>query len=90
LKALDPLVSAGLNSSHRIVLNSTVEFWNETFGKLDSLVYPLAVELALRRIQPLVELELPAFPELADDKVRRDDTPTIGEILMKPVSTSTR
>lgn len=63
LKALDVLIAAGLNSSHRAIVNTTVTFWNETFGQLDSLAYPPSVELAIRRVRLLVELELPTFPE---------------------------
>ena len=69
MKALDSLIAAGLNSSHRTVVNVTLEFWNDTFGKLDSLTYPPAVLLALRRIRPLAELELPTFPDRFDDEV---------------------
>ncbi|KAL1304079.1 hypothetical protein AAFC00_000514 [Neodothiora populina] len=68
LKALDLLIAAGLNSSHRAIVNVTVDYWNETFGQLDSLSYPARIELALRRIQPLVELDLPTFPRSAADQ----------------------
>ncbi|KAI5270391.1 hypothetical protein E4T47_06217 [Aureobasidium subglaciale] len=63
LKALDEMFAAGLNSTHREIINSTVSFWNTTFGQLDSLDYPTKVEQAIRRLRPLVELDLPTFPE---------------------------
>ncbi|KAK6003058.1 hypothetical protein QM012_000903 [Aureobasidium pullulans] len=66
LKALDELFAAGLNSTHRDIINLTVSFWNTTFGQLDSLEYPSQVEQAMRRLQPLVELDLPTFPENDD------------------------
>lgn len=69
LKALESLWVAGLNSSHRAIVNSTVAFWNETFGQLNSLEYPSKVEVALRKIQPLVELELPGFPLATEESV---------------------
>jgi hypothetical protein len=62
LKALDELFASGLNSTHREVINITVSFWNSTFGRLDSLEYPDKVEVAIRRLRPLVELDLPSFP----------------------------
>lgn len=68
LKALDILFAAGLNSSHRSIVNDTVTFWNDTFGQLESISYPPNVEHALRRIRPLVELELPTFPVSTDDQ----------------------
>ncbi|KAI4722639.1 hypothetical protein E4T48_01138 [Aureobasidium sp. EXF-10727] len=66
LKALDELFAAGLNSTHRDIINLTVSFWNTTFGQLDSLEYPSQVEQAMRRLQPLVELDLPTFPQNDD------------------------
>lgn len=64
------MFAAGLNSSHRAIVNATVAFWNDTFGQLDALTYPPKVELALRRVQPLVELDLPTFPTHEMDLVR--------------------
>ncbi|KAG9573340.1 hypothetical protein KCU97_g15113, partial [Aureobasidium melanogenum] len=66
LKGLDELFAAGLNSTHRDIINLTVSFWNTTFGQLDSLEYPSQVEEAMRRLRPLVELDLPTFPENDD------------------------
>ncbi|KAG9966091.1 hypothetical protein KCU78_g24472, partial [Aureobasidium melanogenum] len=66
LKGLDELFAAGLNSTHRDIINLTVSFWNTTFGQLDSLEYPSQVEEAMRRLRPLVELDLPTFPENND------------------------
>ncbi|KAG9948209.1 hypothetical protein KCU85_g5298, partial [Aureobasidium melanogenum] len=63
LKGLDELFAAGLNSTHRDIINLTVSFWNTTFGQLDSLEYPSQIEQAMRRLRPLVELDLPTFPE---------------------------
>ncbi|KAI5199575.1 hypothetical protein E4T39_06145 [Aureobasidium subglaciale] len=66
LRALDELFAAGLNSTHREIINLTVSFWNTTFGQLDSLDYPSKVEQAVRRLRPLVELDLPTFPDNTD------------------------
>ncbi|KAG2163108.1 hypothetical protein VTO58DRAFT_110574 [Aureobasidium pullulans] len=63
LKALDELFAAGLNSTHREIINPTVAFWNSTFGRLESLEYPDKIKQAMRRLQPLVDLDLPTFPQ---------------------------
>jgi len=68
---LDELFAAGLNSTHREIINLTVSFWNTTFGQLDSLEYPSQVEQAVRRLQPLVELDLPTFPKNLDGSVSK-------------------
>lgn len=68
LKGLDILFAAGFSSSHRTIINASVSFWNETFGRLDALDYPPKVEMAIRRLRPLVDLDLPSFPE--NDDVR--------------------
>jgi deoxyribodipyrimidine photolyase-like uncharacterized protein len=74
LKALDELFAAGLNSTHREIINLTASFWNTTFGQLDSLEYPDMVEQAMRRLRPLVELDLPTFPETTDASVSQIQT----------------
>jgi len=74
LKALDELFAAGLNSTHREIINLTVSFWNTTFGQLDSLEYPSNVEQAVRRLRPLVELDLPTFPDNIDAPVSKVQT----------------
>ena len=66
------ILSAGFSSSHRTVVNLTVEFWNDSFGLQDHLEYPVEIELALRAVRPLVALQPPTFPEGPDDEVRAD------------------
>jgi deoxyribodipyrimidine photolyase-like uncharacterized protein len=71
LKALDELFAAGLNSTHREIINPTVAFWNSTFGRLESLEYPDKIEQAMRRLQPLVDLDLPTFPQTTSAAVSK-------------------
>lgn len=72
LKALDELFVGGLNSSHQEIINMTVSFWNSTFGRLETLDYPDRVQYAIRRLRPLVELDLPTFPDNFHEPVRFD------------------
>ena len=62
LKALTDLILAGLNSTHRPIVNSTIELWNKSFGQLNELEYPERLVPALSKLHTMVELELPSFP----------------------------
>jgi len=62
LKALADLMLAGLQSTHRPVVNSTIEFWNGSFGQLNELEYPESMVTVLSKLRTVVELELPSFP----------------------------
>lgn len=68
LRGLDTLFAAGFSSSHRAIINTSATFWNETFGQLDALDYPPTVEIAIRRLRPLVDLDLPTFPKNGSDR----------------------
>ena len=69
LKTLSTLISCGLESRRKTVTNMSIELWNSTFGQEEILDYPLKVKNALRRLRPIVELQLPTFPESAEDEV---------------------
>ena len=69
LKTLSTLISCGLGSRRKVIANATVELWNSTFGLQDALEYPLKVKNALRRLRPIVELQLPTFPESTESEV---------------------
>lgn len=62
LKALADLMLAGLQSTHRPIVNSTIEFWNSSFGQVDELEYPENMVPVLSKLRTVVELELPSFP----------------------------
>ena len=62
LKALTDLILAGLNSTHRPIVNSTIELWNKSFGQLNELEYPESLVPVLSKLRTMVELELPSFP----------------------------
>ncbi|KAI9766628.1 MAG: hypothetical protein M1840_006439 [Geoglossum simile] len=69
LKTLSTLISCGLESHRKVIANATVELWNSTFGQQETLDYPPNVKNALRRLRPIVDLQLPTFPESADDEI---------------------
>ncbi|KAK4988816.1 hypothetical protein LTR50_003661 [Elasticomyces elasticus] len=69
LEDLGDLVTAGLSSSRRNIVNTTIELWNDTFGKEEKLDYPKNLEKVLRKLRHVTELSLPTFPESPDDEM---------------------
>ncbi|KAL1964593.1 hypothetical protein VTN77DRAFT_6767 [Rasamsonia byssochlamydoides] len=69
LHKLEVIISAGLGSVHRSTANRFIEMWNTTFGLQDSLTYPAAVLVALRKLEPYVELQLPSWPVQSDSQI---------------------
>lgn len=64
LSDFEVLVCAGLESKHKTIVNIAIGMWNTTFGSCeDGLEYPQKVKDALLRFHPVVELQLPFFPE---------------------------
>lgn len=59
LRTFEAIVSAGLESVHKSTANRFIETWNTTFGLQSSVTYPPAVQLALQKLDPFVELQLP-------------------------------
>ncbi|KAI5844585.1 Rap1-interacting factor 1 N terminal-domain-containing protein [Morchella snyderi] len=68
LDALQGLVTAGLQSKRKQIVNVTVRFWNDTFGEQSSLMYPSSVRSALKKLRPIADLVLPTFPESLEDE----------------------
>ncbi|KAK5127689.1 hypothetical protein LTR08_004334 [Meristemomyces frigidus] len=63
LKALEPLLVAGLSCPHKAVVNQTIVFWNASFGCQEALEYPPRLEKILRARSMETDLSLPTFPE---------------------------
>ncbi|CRG90118.1 Midasin [Talaromyces islandicus] len=59
LRTFEGIVSAGLESVHKSTANRFIETWNTSFGLQASVTYPPAVQLALEKLDPFVELQLP-------------------------------
>jgi hypothetical protein len=66
---LEPLITAGFVSRRRSIVNISIATWNNTFGKEESLRYPVRLEEALRRLRTSVELSLPSLEARDEDAV---------------------
>lgn len=84
LKALAPLITAGLRSKRGSIVNATIDMWNTSFGLQQSLDYPEEVQQALRRLRPFVDLELPTFPNVGggDAEVSLQETDLLEHMLI--------
>lgn len=69
---LQPLITAGFVSRRRSIMNTSIMTWNKTFGKEESLRYPVRLEQALRRLRPTVEISLPSLEACEEDAVSSD------------------
>jgi Rap1-interacting factor 1 N terminal len=69
LGVLETLVSSGLESRRKVIVNSTITVWNSTFGDQTSLAYPPRVAAALNKLRGAADLQLPSFPDIEDDEV---------------------
>lgn len=64
LQSLNRLLIAGFSSPNKAIVNSTIVFWNDSFGSSDAfLIYPPALQSVLRARRAQTELFLPGFPE---------------------------
>lgn len=71
LRGLETLLVAGFRSRSKVIVNSTITTWNNTFGAEDALEYPQTLVRVLRRLQPFADVKLPTFPaeDLNDQEV---------------------
>ena len=60
------LLAAGFRSTHKMTINQMIEMWNTTFGSREHLHYPEQLRMALERLRPFVDLDLPSFGHDAD------------------------
>src|ERR1700710_1622776 len=73
LSNLEPLLVSGLESKHTTIVNGAVRLWNTTFGDCqEKLEYPTKLKAALIRLRPLVDLQLPSFPETEETEESED------------------
>lgn len=68
LDALQVLITSGLQSKRKPVVNATIKAWNGTFGKQQSMHYPKSVRTALKKLRPIADLLLPTFPESTEEE----------------------
>ena len=62
LMKVHDLITAGLRSRHRAILNDAVVLWNETFGCAESLEYTTDLRRALLKIKTISEICIPGLP----------------------------
>lgn len=75
LEIFEVLISSGLETFHKSTANTFILMWNNTFGLQSYLEYPKSVELALRKLEPFVDLQLPSFPRSTDqEEVCKDNS----------------
>jgi hypothetical protein len=60
LLTFEAVISAGLESVHKSTANRFIDMWNATFGLQESVSYPDGVQVALQKLVPFVELQLPS------------------------------
>ncbi|TAQ88451.1 hypothetical protein B7494_g3220 [Chlorociboria aeruginascens] len=92
LSDLEIMISSGLTSKHRTIVNSTVRMWNLLFGVCeDGLVYPDKVKDALLRLRPIADLQLPFFPDgLEDGQGENQEIPFFSDTQDEPVNILSR
>ena len=57
------MLSSGLRSRRRAIVNATIEAWNSSFGLEETLQYPESVARGLRSLRQIADLLLPTFPD---------------------------
>ncbi|KAG0300060.1 DNA-binding protein rif1 [Dissophora globulifera] len=94
LKLLAPLLFVGLNSRSQSIVNSTIEFWNKSFGKSKSdLEYPEELVPVIRQMKLVATISLPGWtfedssqteiPEFASSSISQDALSVPAELMAK-------
>ncbi|KAG5513486.1 hypothetical protein PMAC_000918 [Pneumocystis sp. 'macacae'] len=68
LHSLSLLLESGFRSKNHIIVLSTVETWNKTFGKQTVLDYPSEIVRILELLSKTSKILLPSFPILLDNE----------------------
>ncbi|KAG5437242.1 hypothetical protein PCANB_001035 [Pneumocystis canis] len=62
LHSLSLLLESGFKSKNHSILSSTIEIWNETFGKQTVLDYPFEIIQIMEPLYKMFKILLPSFP----------------------------
>ncbi|KAF7597289.1 hypothetical protein BBP40_008132 [Aspergillus hancockii] len=57
LQRFEPILCAGLESSHISIAKRFFDFWNSSFGLQRSIVYPESISRALQRLESQIKLQ---------------------------------
>ncbi|KAF2171522.1 hypothetical protein M409DRAFT_63758 [Zasmidium cellare ATCC 36951] len=79
LEALEPLVTAGLASPSKDIVNHTITFWNESFGSQDTLEYPAKLLPVLRARRAQADMQLPGLIDDETYNVEIAELPVFAE-----------
>ncbi|KAL8808328.1 MAG: hypothetical protein Q9182_000148 [Xanthomendoza sp. 2 TL-2023] len=69
LSRLQDLITSGFQSRHKRVVNEWITAWNQTFGRAETLEYPVTLRIVLKKLRPTVDIELPGFVEEEESEV---------------------
>ncbi|KAB8265808.1 Rap1-interacting factor 1 N terminal-domain-containing protein [Aspergillus pseudonomiae] len=57
LQRFEPIICAGLESSHMSIAKRFLDFWNSSFGQQKSLPYPESISRALQQLESQIKLQ---------------------------------
>lgn len=69
LSNIETLIAANLRSRQKVIVNESIQTWNQTFGIVDCLEYPEALLPILLKLRARTNILLPNFPEGMDSDV---------------------
>lgn len=69
LSNIETLIAANLRSRQKVIVNESIQTWNQTFGMVDRLEYPEALRPILLKLRARTNILLPNFPEGMDSDV---------------------
>lgn len=75
LQQFHHLITSGLMSRHRSIVNDALEFWNGTFGNTEHIEYPDLLRIALVRLRSVADVQLPGLEH--DQRVEEVGAPEI-------------
>ncbi|MCJ1477991.1 hypothetical protein MMC13_006666 [Lambiella insularis] len=75
LSLVDVILSAGLSSRHKSILNKSIELWNSTFGQSEELQYPPILLRTVQRLRLVTEMQLPGLSAYSYQSSQVDSTP---------------
>lgn len=70
----EDLLCAALESKHKSMVNSAIDFWNSTFGQsTQELTYPERLQNTLLQLRPVADIQLPSLSaSLLSDAINND------------------
>jgi len=79
LNNLASIINAGLQNKNRNIKNNALQFWNDTFGGQDELVYPKLLIPTLTTLKTKATLSLPSWIKQLEDTTNPNTDNSIPE-----------